>query len=243
MEELNRREFLMASALFTAACASGEHSHLTSPPLTTPTITLPDGATILFQGDSVTAADRSSASEAANFGPSLGNSYPLFIGQHLLYSQAKKQVKCYNRAIGGDTVPALQSRWQTDTIALNPSVLSILVGVNDYLGDKAGYESNLTTLVNNTINALPTVQLVIMEPYAIIPPELAQQYADFADIAAAAARVAKAAGAVFVPLQDMFNQLVVQESTAYWLADGQGAHPTIAGHAAIAQQWLKVAGL
>lgn len=241
MEDLNRREFLMASALFTAACGSSEHSHLTSPPITTPTITLSSGAKILFQGDSVTATDRNAGIEAANNGPALGNSYALFIAQHLLYSQASKQVQCYNRAIGGDDVPHLQARWQNDTIALQPDVVSILVGVNDYFTDKATYESNFTTLVNNTLQALPDVQLVIMEPYAIIPDPT--QAPGFSDIPAAAQRVAKAAGAVWVPLQDMFNQLVAQEPVSYWLTDGEGAHPTIAGHAAIAQQWIKVVGL
>src|SRR5204863_50761 len=58
---------------------------------------------------------------------------------------------------------------------------------------------------------------------------------------AAAARVAKAAKATFVPLQKVFDQHVHAAPPAYWAADG--VHPTPAGHAVIAEQWRHAAGL
>ena len=55
------------------------------------------------------------------------------------------------------------------------------------------------------------------------------------------ARVAKRADATFVPLQAMFTRLAAGTPPSYWLADG--VHPTIAGHAAIAEAWRAAVGL
>jgi lysophospholipase L1-like esterase len=54
---------------------------------------------------------------------------------------------------------------------------------------------------------------------------------------AAAQRVAARAGASFLALQGMFDRLSRRAPPAYWAADG--VHPTVAGHGAIAELWLK----
>jgi lysophospholipase L1-like esterase len=51
----------------------------------------------------------------------------------------------------------------------------------------------------------------------------------------------KHANAIFVPLQDMLNKHISEEPGTYWMADGN--HPSIAGSAAIANQWLQIVGL
>ena len=47
-------------------------------------------------------------------------------------------------------------------------------------------------------------------------------------------------GAVFVPLQAMFFELLKEREAEYWIWDG--VHPTVCGHQMIANQWLKYAG-
>jgi lysophospholipase L1-like esterase len=49
--------------------------------------------------------------------------------------------------------------------------------------------------------------------------------------------VATRAGAIFLGLQAMFDQLSRRALPAYWAADG--VHPSVAGHGAIAQLWLE----
>ena len=49
------------------------------------------------------------------------------------------------------------------------------------------------------------------------------------------------AGAAFVPLQRVFNDLARRSTPQYWAADG--VHPTPAGHAALAEQWRRAAKL
>ena len=46
-------------------------------------------------------------------------------------------------------------------------------------------------------------------------------------------------GAVFVPLQDKFNELCKVREPEYWVWDG--IHPTVAGHQVIADQWMTCA--
>ncbi len=62
-------------------------------------------------------------------------------------------------------------------------------------------------------------------------------FPEFDDFRAAAKRVAKGAGATFVPLHDMLQELAKKSSPGYWLGDG--VHPTLAGHQAIARQWAR----
>jgi lysophospholipase L1-like esterase len=260
MDPVNRREFLLTSALFTsAACRSRDG--VTAPPNDNqdpdstsggdpdqpPSYTLSNGARIVFQGASETDSDREGGTLDPNNALSMGHGYPLFIAQHLLFANPQKQLQIFNRARGGDTVPLLQARWQTDTIDVQPDLLSILIGLNDYVANYNSqeytsqeypkvYEANYKALIDTTRHALPNTQIVIIEPYVIYD----QPVPDFDAMRAAAQRVATYADAIFVPIHDMLNQHVSENGHAYWFND---QHPTIAGSAAIANQWLKVVGL
>jgi lysophospholipase L1-like esterase len=173
----------------------------------------------------------------------MGEGYALFVAQQLLLDYHQKNLQFYNRARGGDKVKDLQDRWQTDALDLQPDLLSILIGVNDfgaYYEDPKvaeNYEAQYTALVDTTIKALPNTQLVILEPYVMadVPTTAFQGMRD------AAKRVAQHANAIFVPLQDMLDAHAAEDTRTYWVADQ--AHPTIAGSAAIAKQWLKIVGL
>jgi lysophospholipase L1-like esterase len=197
----------------------------------------------VFQGDSITDSDHWPGTTDANNALAMGYGYPLFLAQHLLFSQPNQQLQLFNRARGGDTVPLLQARWQTDAIDLQPDLLSILVGINDFVANypnpdyAAIYEQNYMALIDTTVQALPNTKLVILEPYVMADVPVPE----FQSIRDAAARVAQHANAIFVPLQDMLNTHASQQTRTYWIADQ--AHPTIAGSAAIANQWLQIVGL
>lgn len=47
-------------------------------------------------------------------------------------------------------------------------------------------------------------------------------------------------GAVFVPLQDVFNDSCNRADASYWMWDG--VHPTTAGHMLLAERWLSEVG-
>ena len=53
----------------------------------------------------------------------------------------------------------------------------------------------------------------------------------------AARRIAREFGAIYIPLDGLFAAESTRREPGFWAADG--VHPTPAGHAFIAQQWLK----
>jgi lysophospholipase L1-like esterase len=93
-------------------------------------IRLSTNDTIVFIGDSITAADR----HRQAYRP-LGFGYVHFAGNFLLARNPALNLNIANTGISGDTVLDLKDRWQRDCIAHRPNVLSILIGINEMCGD------------------------------------------------------------------------------------------------------------
>lgn len=237
-EAFTRRDFFRISVTSAAglACASRMPANGLATTIA--------GRVVLFQGDSITDAGRDRRIAAPNVALALGTGYPLLIASSLLRAGPERNWRFFNRGVSGDKVPDLQARWSTDTIALRPDILSVLVGVNDfwhkrlkgYTGTIADYESEYVATLTATRQALPAVRLVVLEPFVLRYRSVdATWFPDFDERRAAAARVASRVGATFVRLQDAFNAASARTGPAYWTADG--IHPTPAGHALIAERW------
>lgn len=250
-ETISRRTMLQRSgvaggALMTTAAVSNTASGQAPEPAQ-----LEKGAVVLFQGDSITDAGRDKALLEPNDAAAFGRGYALMAASALLGAYPLLNLKCYNRGISGNKVPDLAARWQADTIDLKPDVLSILIGVNDfwhkfsgrYEGTVADYEQGFTELLASTREALPDMKLVICEPFVLRCGSVDEQW--FPEIdqrREAAKRVADAAGAVWVPFQTMFDEAITEDTPPeYWAKDG--VHPTMEGHALMADTWLKSTGL
>jgi len=211
---------------------------------------IPTGQTILFQGDSITDCGRDRASAGPNQAGALAVGYPMLVASSLLRLYPERQLRFFNRGVSGNTVPDLQARWQRDAIDLKPDVLSILIGVNDIwrrLSGGAGgtvqdYESQYAALLAETRAALPGIRLVVLEPFVLRTGAVTTAwFPEFDQRRAAAERVARQAGAAWMPLHGMFERLSRRAAPAYWAADG--VHPTPAGHGAIAQLWMQTVRL
>ncbi len=242
---LTRRDFVVATA-----GALGMRVLPEPAPAATGTDVFPESPLVLFQGDSITDAGRNRALLQPNQAAALGTGYPLLIASAVLRERPDRQFRFLNRGISGDKVPDLEARWQTDTVGLRPAILSVLVGVNDfwhtlthgYTGTVSDYEAGYAALLDGTRAALPEVTLAVLEPFALRTGAVdGRWYPEFDARRSAAARVAKRTGAVFVPLQDRFDQLASRVGPEYWAADG--VHPTPAGHAAIAERWRQAVGI
>jgi lysophospholipase L1-like esterase len=203
------------------------------------------GTVLLFQGDSITDCDRDRSNPAPNDARALGTGYPLVLAGALRDRDPERDLQVFNRGVSGNTVEDLRARWVPDTIELKPAVLSILIGVNDkwhtltgnYDGTAEKYETGYRSLLEATRTALPDVRVVVMEPFVLRTGAVSDAwFPDFDKYRAAARRVAENAKATFVPLHDVLQDLAAKATPAYWAADG--VHPTVAGHAAIARQWL-----
>jgi len=243
--EITRREFVAATGsavgMVMAPGALWDGARRSGPP---------SGPVVLFQGDSITDCGRDRAVAEPNQSGPLGGGYPLLIAAQHLMARPEAGFRFLNRGVSGNKVPDLDARWQADALDLRPDVLSVLIGVNDlwhklmgqYTGTVEQYESGYAALLARTRRALPDVRLVVLEPFVLRTGAVGDAwFPEFDQRRAAAARVASGAGATFVPLQAMFDQLTARAPAAYWTADG--VHPTVAGHGAIAQQWMQSVAL
>ena len=86
---------------------------------------------IVFQGDSITDAGRNRERAMPNDASAFGQGYVFMTASALLAKHPDKNLRIYNRGIGGNKVWQLEERWQRDCLALEPDLLSILIGVND----------------------------------------------------------------------------------------------------------------
>ena len=161
-----------------------------------------------------------------------------------------KNLQIYNKGISGNKVYQLAERWDTDTLALKPNVLSIHIGVNDYWhtitsgynGTIETYKTDYQKLLDRTKQALPNVKLVICEPFALKGVKAVDDswYPTFDLFRKAAHDIADEYNAAFVPLQSVFDKALELAPAGYWSLDG--VHPAIAGEALMAQAWMEAVG-
>jgi lysophospholipase L1-like esterase len=211
---------------------------------------LPEDAVILLQGDSITDAGRNRNKGSANDATGLGRGYPYLLGGALLADYPQLRLKIYNRGISGNKVPDLAGRWQQDAVDLKPTVLSILIGVNDiwhklngrYDGSVATYETGYRGLLERTLDEIPGVRIVICEPFVLRCGAVNDTwFPEFDQRRGVAKKLADEMKLTFVPFQTMFDKAVESAPPAYWAGDG--VHPTLAGHALMAKTWREVVGI
>ena len=177
MKTTNRRTFLQQAAIGTIGLSAIPAILSAAEPSKKPQKggKLNKNSVILFQGDSITDAGRDKTALTANEQRMLGNGYALLTAAELLYQHAALDLQIFNKGISGNKVYQLAERWQTDCLDIKPNLLSILIGVNDfwhklngkYDGTVEIYENDYRALLKKTKEALPDLQLVIGEPFAV----------------------------------------------------------------------------
>ena len=244
----NRRGFLKKAALgslltigvpeiVTAAMAAAKPKKLA----------LKRDNVILFQGDSITDARRKRDDKEFNSPAALGTGYAFMAASELLLQHPDKNLKIYNKGISGNKVYQLAERWDADCLDLQPDVLSILIGVNDfwhtltnnYTGTVQTYEADLRKLLDRTRQKLPDVKLVMGEPFAVtgIKSVDATWFPAFTAYQQAARAIAASYGAVLIPYQSIFDKAQQAAPGVYWTYDG--VHPSLAGARLMAQAWVE----
>lgn len=203
----------------------------------------------LFQGDSITDGNRTRNNDWNHV---MGHGYQYIISSKLWYDLPEKHFQFYNRGISGNKVTDLQQRWDADTLALKPNLLSILIGINDldaWMNDNtkfttADYETSYRDLLKQTMKALPAVQLVLCEPFILPVGRIKDKWAMYNDEIKKRQDVVKRFSAEFnaihVPFQQVFNDALKRAPADYWIWDG--IHPMPAGHELLALEWMKQVG-
>jgi lysophospholipase L1-like esterase len=245
---LSRRDFVTAAGA-TVALACTPVVRAQSAPRPSLHSAPPADAIVLFQGDSITDVNRDRTTTVPNSAAALGAGYPNLLAAALLQAYPDSNLRVFNRGVSGNTVPDLSARWDADTLGLQPTVLSVLIGVNDfwhkrtrgYTATVADYETRYWELMDATRRRLPGARLVVMEPFVLRTGAVDETwFPEFGERRTAAARVARRIGATFVQLQAPLDTAAAHGGPAYWLADG--VHPTPAGHALLAEHWRAAVG-
>jgi len=202
--------------------------------------------TVLFQGDSITDGGRSYDKDWNHI---LGQGYVFLVSSQLWYDHLDRPMMFFNRGISGNTVDDLLSRWQTDTIALKPDILTILVGVNDAyhviknINPKSvdEFRSSYHTLLQQTKDALPDTKIVLCEPFILPVGQVKNDPINWQNAItprqAVVKEMATLFNTVYIPLQEVFLSACKKKPADYWVWDG--IHPMPAGHKLIAQEWIK----
>jgi len=247
---MDRRKFLTRSSAAIGAAAAAGTLGTHAAPASAGTSKIQPGDVILFQGDSITDAGRKrETADQPNLQEALGNGYAWMAASQLLLDHPDGGLKIFNRGISGHKVPQLAGRWDKDCIDLKPTVLSILIGVNDiwhgrngkYDGTAESYERDYLALVARTREELPDTRIIICEPFVLRCGAVKDDwFPEFDAYRAAAKKVAETHGATFVPFHGIFEEASDIAPPDHWAKDG--VHPSPFGSAMMARAWLRAVG-
>ncbi len=203
---------------------------------------------MLFQGDSITDAGRDRDVLAPNQPDGLGQGYVRMAAARLLAD--RPGIRVLNRGIGGNRMSHLVERWEEDAVSLRPTVLSVLIGVNDtwhglspantdsptaYDAFEAGYRE----ILDRFVHALPEARVVLAEPF-VLPCGAGKDLPMRSNLdprREIVHRLVTEFDATLVPFQRLFDEALERAPAAYWAEDG--VHPTLAGHQLMADAWLE----
>lgn len=245
MKQNSRRHFLKSFSILGAAAVipiSKIHKNENKEGC----VKWPLGTKVLFQGDSITDGGRG---RNLDWNHVLGQDYAYIVASRLWYDNIDRQLQFFNRGISGNRVTDLLNRWEEDTLAIKPDILSILIGVNDTFaainGDEsftvASYERDYRRLLKITKAALPKTKIVICEPFILPVGKVKEHWQNWRNEIQprqeVAKKIAKEFNALFIPFQDCFDRALQKAPANYWIWDG--VHPMPAGHEMMARVWIK----
>ncbi|MGG4096636.1 SGNH/GDSL hydrolase family protein [Paenibacillus lautus] len=196
-------------------------------------------ALVLFQGDSITDCGRNYEEP-----DSLGHGYALMAAARLGMELPLKRLRFVNRGISGNRVVDLRGRWEEECIDLDPTWVSILVGINE-TGRKynrgeatsveAYYEGYRELLIQT--RELTGANFILMEPFLLPVTEEKKEWREDLDPKIQAVReLSREFETLYVPLDGIFAAASSKIEMSYWASDG--VHPSPAGHALMAEAWL-----
>lgn len=245
---IKRRQFLYSSAVLgLASCATASNVAVNNTLPLDQKPGIPEGLTILFQGDSITDGGRRKDRYYANDSGGMGGGYVSMLVGELLKSYPSQGFKIYNRGISGHKVFQLADRWNEDCLQLQPDVLSLMIGVNDfwhtlthnYKGTIDVYKNDLIALLDKTMQSNPDLKIIIGEPFAVKGGSAVSDFFDgkFDEYRYASKEVAEKFGAAFLPYHHVFEEAATIGGPAHWCPDG--VHPSLAGCALMADVWME----
>ena len=215
-------------------------------PAPVPYPALATDATVVFHGDSITDGGWLRDSNDRNH--NMGQSYPYLVASRLGLELADRNLTFVNRGAGGSGIADIGT---DDALKLKPRLVSIATGINDCkrfiahptMGSLSaeGYAAAYDKLINDFKTALPATRLVLVAPFSLAKEGSADDAtyrAALKPYQEAVARLGAKYGIPVVRLQPAFDEALKLAPARHWCWDG--IHPTYAGQALIAREWLQV---
>lgn len=219
------------------------------------------GERVLFIGDSITdgdwgKADSKPCRERTHYDMNhiYGHGYPEMTASYYLAKYPARNMRFYNRGIGGNRLMQMSERWDGDVLAVHPDVVSVLIGIND-IGpadvntfDFAGWEATYRSLIARTVAADPEVKFVLCTPFVTdsgldtVNPDFDRRHAVVERMASVVRSIAADNGCACADYYALIESLVAGDKSGdhkYWMWDG--IHPTTQAHQMMSQAWIKAA--
>ena len=209
-----------------------------------------DGATVLFQGDSVTDCGRNRDHNCMTMAK-YGSGYPRLFKEFYDMLFPNNSVNFVNRGVSGDRVINLIERYDEDFKAVSPDCISIMIGINDTW---RGYDSNdfcepekFERLYNELLTKIktdfPEAKLMIIEQFAFTAHPDRQGWNDDLDPKRAITRkLAEKYADYFIPMYDIMTDTDKNGFEMRELSE-DGVHPAPTGHALIMTEMMKKLGI
>ena len=196
---------------------------------------------ILFQGDSITDAGR----DKRNY-HHMGNGYPKYATELMQAAHPDLRFEFVNLGISGNRTGQLFDRLYADAIALEPDIISILIGINDvwhrYGGNRvattdAQIELNYRTILTQ-LREKTNAKILILSPYLLDCEDKTAMREDLKSVLPIIRKLADEFADVYVPLDALFEEaLKTQPEPKYYSADG--VHPNANGAAFIGARYAE----
>lgn len=206
-------------------------------------LALKDGDRFIFMGDSITDCGR------RNEGTPQGMGYAAITQGLILAKSPHLQVTYFNRGIGGDTTVELENRWQEDVLDLQPTWMSVLVGINDCYQYANGreetgpepYAERYERLLQQAVDATGC-RLILLEPFLfstrdLMDPNAVRGWDLLPQYRTTVARLAEQFGASLIRTHEIGQEILAAHSPAALCPEP--VHPNLTGHAVMAWHLFK----
>lgn len=198
--------------------------------------------TVLLTGDSITDCGRNRSDPA-----SLGQGYAFLVGSRLQAKIRSPSLRVRNTGVAGDRIVDLESRLESDILAHQPTVVSILIGINDTWRRFEGGEASPVAAFKESyarilrrIHEELEARVILLEPFLLPVPDSKRAWREDLNPRIDAVReLAVEHRAELLPLDGLFAAAACQAPASFWMPDG--VHPSAAGHALIADAWMRTA--
>lgn len=184
---------------------------------------------LLFQGDSITDAGRDRADCH-----DLGEGYPKYAAKYLRESHPEIDFEFIDLGISGNQTKDLVARLQSDFLAIDPDIVSILIGINDvwhHAGEQDWipaevFEERYRTVLE-AIKHHTNAKIMMLEPFLIPIEDKAVFRIDLAPKIEIIRKLAREYADVYMPTDGLLQAAFIGDDPLTFAADG--VHPTPKG--------------